>query len=397
MKYVIWIAVVLLLALGVRGALDRSSTKPNGDSQANEQDSREPEAPEPVVVLAEPEPGRRAVRDLEGEARRARIRSIRKRNEEGVALLEKGQIREALAIFEACVRDDPEEPVFVLNLAEALTQLALEEHELRGDLAQAIPLLERAVGLAPERKELALLLAEWKRFLDSEAELWEYESPNFELVFDAERPEFLSGAQDILDVLEGTYTELESITGSNPVGEGRARVRVVVYDGEAFGDLMRLGKWAGGIFDGTVRLPIAELSRDRRVWTRVLRHELVHVFIRSLGGRGVPSWLNEGIAQCLEGDIGAQLERSKELLKAGGPLPLERISGSIVRWKDEQEILRAYAQSLLLVDWIATRYGQDLPWTLVRACKAGSSPDVSFRTQTGVELSTVLNDVLNSL
>lgn len=40
-------------------------------------------------------------------------------------------------------------------------------------------------------------------------------------------------------------------------------------------------------------------------------------------------------------------------------LPRGRISGSIVRRKDEQEILLAYAQSLLLVDWMATPYGQD--------------------------------------
>ena len=35
---------------------------------------------------------------------------------------------------------------------------------------------------------------------------------------------------------------------------------------------------------------------------RVLAHEFAHALIRSLATRGLPTWLNEGLASVLEGD-----------------------------------------------------------------------------------------------
>ena len=59
-------------------------------------------------------------------------------------------------------------------------------------------------------------------------------------------------------------------------------------------------EWAAAVFDGQVRLPLdAALQSDRR--DAILTHELAHAFLVDLSGGRIPLWLNEGLAQWLEG------------------------------------------------------------------------------------------------
>ena len=77
------------------------------------------------------------------------------------------------------------------------------------------------------------------------------------------------------------------------------RLRVVLYRAEDFTRLTGLGHWAGGVFDGTIRVPIGAEGVDPRL-DGVLRHELSHAFVERLGGGACPAWLKEGLAQILE-------------------------------------------------------------------------------------------------
>ena len=58
--------------------------------------------------------------------------------------------------------------------------------------------------------------------------------------------------------------------------------------------------WAAAVFDGRIRVPIRGALAHPEELDRVLSHELAHAFVHSIAPRGVPVWLNEGIAMFFE-------------------------------------------------------------------------------------------------
>ena len=79
-------------------------------------------------------------------------------------------------------------------------------------------------------------------------------------------------------------------------------IPVVLYSGEQFRDITRSPSWAAAAFDGTIRVPMRGAEEKGEDLDRVLAHEFAHALIRSLATRGLPTWLNEGLASVLESD-----------------------------------------------------------------------------------------------
>ncbi|MEM7306041.1 MAG: tetratricopeptide repeat protein [Planctomycetota bacterium] len=321
------------------------------------------------------------------------------RNNEARDLLEAGELERAVELFAACYAARPDNDVFRRNLAEALFRLATSLHE-RGELERAVETLARSVETAPERDELAALLERWRREL--ELALGDTYAPGnyFRIEYDGQRRDLQRHDQEVIDFLEGggryregAYETLRGFFGIDPVIDGGERIRVVLYDRAEFDTLTGLGDWAGGVFDGVIRVAVDDLSTERGRWERILRHELVHAFVRELGGRDVPGWLNEGLAQLLEVEKPSVNLARGELV--GAPLfALDALRESLSTWKDPQEISRAYAQSLTLVAMIREQHGDAVLVQLLRGCSAGQSVEESFRAATGgVALSTVLLDL----
>lgn len=323
-------------------------------------------------------------------------------NRQAIAALDAGDPERAIALFEQCVEAVPDEPVFRANLAEALTRLATRRYEARETRAEAIEELARAVELAPDRHELADLLAQWRKLAEAEKGFWTDESEHFQLTYDGERSELLNrGYDQLLTELESAYLEFGELFGRFPVEGGRPKIQVVLYGRDAFSELTGIGHWAGGVYDGSVRLPLEDFDRDRAEIERVLRHELVHAFVTAIGGRSVPGWLNEGLAQWLEpaflDERASHVEAARRTLDAGTLFPLEKLAGSLAKGQDEAEIRRAYAESLALVGFIARYYGERVLFDLVGGCADGRSCSDTFRERTGVELGGVLEDLARGL
>jgi hypothetical protein len=287
----------------------------------------------------------------------------------------------------------PDEPVFRRNLAEALTRRALHRRERERPCARCLDDLERAVELAPERADLAELLARWRAEAEIEQDFWREGSQHFDLAYDGDRSEILRASWRLLEELEEAYGEFSDLFGALPVERGAGRVQVVLYRREGFDQLTGLGDWAGGAFDGTVRVPVEDLAREERAVRTVLRHELAHVFVLATGGPRVPGWLNEGLAQWLEPDRERVLAEAGAALEGVEPFALEELKGSLARWDDRERITRAYAQSLLAVDHLAERWGQRVPFALVAGCKQGRSPEESFEQLTRVPLLDALGEL----
>lgn len=335
------------------------------------------------------------------------------RNDQGIAALKRGDAAVAVGLFEACVEAYPEEKVFLRNLAIALDALARERQtsERLEDREESIALLERAMGLLTDgdpatvrlRANQGERLARWRASGAAEATMLDDGHVHFQLSYDGDSPGLRESAPWILERLEDAYLEFGEHFGRFPVEEGRGRIRVVLMDREQFDSATGLGDWAGGSFDGTVRVPVDRVQGDaaRRRLAKVLRHELCHAFVSSVGGGQVPGWLNEGLSQRLELDSPAQraaaLQLARAQLQGHGVFALKRLQGSLASWENVEEIGRAYAQSFALVDWIERQYGLREVFEMVLSCGAGKTPDDAIQTRLGLRLDVLLEDLAASL
>lgn len=318
-------------------------------------------------------------------------------NRAAIEALEAEDFEAAIEGFEDCLEALPDNPILSGNLAEALVRKAVADHERLRPCEHCPDLLGRALALAPERTDLGVLLERWEREAEAEADFWRESSQHFDLAYDGSRDEILWGSHRILELLEEGYTDFGELFARYPVEEGQPRIAVSLYRRESFDLLTGLGDWAGGAFDGTVRVPVGDFELEEARLRRILRHELVHAFVRAVGGTKVPGWLNEGLAQWLEDGRAQLLEASRAELDGRELFGLDSLQGSLASWEDPEQIALAYAQSVLFTDYLATHYGERTLVKLIEGCALGQDPADTFEQLTNVELAVVLDDLASEL
>ena len=158
-----------------------------------------------------------------------------------------------------------------------------------------------------------------------------------------------------------------------------------------------MGHWAAGVFDGSVRVPVEDLGREKSTLERVLRHEIGHAFVREAGGNQVPGWLNEGLAQWLESrDIverAREIEDARTRLTGKTLIPLDKLEGSLSEIQGDEAVALAYAESLALCGWIDRNFGERLLFDMVAASKTKDGWRDLFRDRTGLDVDAGLAEI----
>ncbi len=332
------------------------------------------------------------------------------RNEQAIEALNAEEFDRAIELLTSAVEDAPSDDTIRENLGVAYLKRARSFGE--GDLELALADYESALEhLRREdfRAQAKSLMERAQRIAKEEAEFTVEETLHFRFKFDASRTEIRAGVDQLQALLEGTYQEYGELFGRRPVEAGEDKIAVVLYKSEGFSNVTGLGDWAGGAFDGVIRVPADDLRDAHRVarLQDVLRHEVAHAFVQSIGGKDVPSWLNEGIAQWLEnperrpGGLAVARARLANARDNGGKalFQLAEIEGSLVSWKNTEEITRAYDQALAFIDYLAEQYGAHLLFDMVAECKASgvSGAGVAFQRAILVDLNLVVGDFDQSL
>jgi len=154
--------------------------------------------------------------------------------------------------------------------------------------------------------------------------------------------------------LEDLYRRLSNELNS----QAPETVAVILYPDQAYFDVTRAPGWAGGVFDGKIRIPIRGLHSVTSELKATLAHELTHCFMTALPGRGSPIWFLEGVAQVQEGRSAvADRKALAQLQQANSLIPLKSLRGSFMGLPTDKADL-AYAEALSAVEYLIARFGR---------------------------------------
>ncbi len=298
----------------------------------------------PEQPVSRREPGREA-------ARVARL--LR----DGVAELERGELRRAAPIFEDVLRRQPgcaEAHWYLASLEERRGRFESAEEHLRRFLANADEALEawrakaeaRVAGLVAERR-----LAEQR----GAPVLASAEHPHFQLLYDSalarEEPSY---AGQVIVFLKAARAAARARFGCAL----QQPLRVILYRRatylEAYGQRFRFG--SVGFFDGRIHA-VARTVPDAELRARLF-HEYAHALFRERTGDDHPFWLNEGLAELLSrADRGeVRLARSdlaflRAHIESGGWRPLSDLTGGFANLEVPEARL-AYVQAAAAALWL---------------------------------------------
>jgi len=177
-------------------------------------------------------------------------------------------------------------------------------------------------------------------------------SARFRIRYDGAADEPLGLA--VLRFLDAAWGEYERRLGFAP----DEPVAVVLQTATAFRDTTRAPDWAAAVNDGSIRVPVMGLDRPNATLVRVLRHELAHSFVASRTGTNCPTWLQEGLAQWLEGGLPERQDAAlASRARAGRLFRLESLETPFVGLS-EADATVAYEESLSAVAHLLRRGGE---------------------------------------
>jgi tetratricopeptide (TPR) repeat protein len=238
--------------------------------------------------------------------------------------------------------------------------------------ADAVSQWKRAMELSPD-DETKHALEKAERDAQEEAEYHEGETTHFRLKYNGGAAPDL--ARDVLKTLESEFDEISvtlNYTPPEPIG-------VILYTNQTFSDITRAPAWVGALNDGRIRVPVEGLTVMTPELSRVLKHELTHSFVGQKTGGHCPVWLQEGIAQYMEGK---RSRTNAAALTAAFEQHMEiSLNSYETSWMNlpRDAASTAYAWSLAVVEEIITVNGMDDLGRILDRLAAGSSTEDAVR------------------
>jgi tetratricopeptide (TPR) repeat protein len=238
--------------------------------------------------------------------------------------------------------------------------------------ADAVTQWRHAMDLQPD-DETKHALEKAERDAREEAEYHDGETTHFRLKYNGEATPAL--ARDVLKTLETQFDEISGALNYSPPEP----IGVILYTNQAFMDITRAPSWSGALNDGRIRVPVSGLSTMTDELARVLKHELTHSFVGQRTGGHCPVWLQEGLAQFMEG------KRSRNIAPVLSNAFEHHMEFSLLSYETswlnlpKETASVAYAWSLAVVETIMTENGVDDMERILERIAGGSSTEDAIR------------------
>lgn len=262
----------------------------------------------------------------------------------GVVYLRRNDVGAARSALERALEVEPRDGRILVALAELYHQL--------DERPESLAMLQRAREAGIRSNDLDRRIDQLAREVDAEWDFVEHTSAHFRISFAGD--EDATSVQTVLHAMEDAYDAVGSKLGHYLDD----RVAVVLYTQKDFHEITNTPDWAGGAFDGRIKLPVRGLdAEDEAQLARVTRHELAHAVVHELTAGRCPVWLNEGIAVWAEEwRDGERLAWAEAAMSEQRPFRFGQLSGTFTNL-NAGDAERAYAQSYLAVRALVDRYG----------------------------------------
>ena len=233
----------------------------------------------------------------------------------------------------ALLQESPEDTILQNNLAMIL----LEEERYDDCIAFVDGLNRNGEGLDMLKRKAELLKREME-------ELHLERSVHFRLEYDGSPNR--SNVMEALSVLEVAYDSLSTLFDFEPEN----KISLVLYQAEAHTGVGPRPDWVGAVFDGKLRVP-ENVMEYSGVYRPMLFHELTHCFLRGMTHVAIPFWINEGIAQIVDGS------RNSVEKPAGGTPSLKNLEKAFVEQDRRDVAEQLYWYSRKMVEGMLARNG----------------------------------------
>jgi len=310
----------------------------------------------------------------------------------------------------------PEQPVLLMDAAYLYLR--------RSEYTQSLDYIDRARRLVPEDPEVSklagwayyglnkmdLAVTEWKHALslrpDAEVEAAlrkaqrdeqeeeqykENESSHFTLRYSGASEPAL--ARNILHTLERHYGAIESELSYSPPDS----IGVILYTQQAFADITQVPNWVGALNDGRIRVPVQGLSEVTPELSRVLKHELTHSFVQQKTLSHAPTWIQEGLAQWMEGkrsDLNAAALIA--IYQSDPALGMKHYQGDWMKLSNEA-VNAAYAWALANVEYIVQSGGMNDVDRILDRLAAGEAPEEALKAILRSDYTDLTHDTVQYL
>ena len=253
----------------------------------------------------------------------------------------------------------------------------------KGETGRALERMKQAARLDPKDPETRHLVERWGVEIEILDTFRVVKTKRFELRVDPKVPDAVR--LRVETELEKAYRGIGDSLGFWP----RRPTPVVLYSRGRFHEATGTGHWVGGLYDGQLKLPVeADLLEDTgklAAFVRVLRHEYTHVLVRSIAAE-CPVWLNEGLAQYLEGRQQRQAIYAALYERINSRIPLRKIPARLEDVEDVDLVRHIYLEGLGFVEFLAQRYKPFRLRLFLRALAEEHSASRAFERTFGASL-----------
>ncbi|MCB0320425.1 MAG: hypothetical protein KDD60_05815 [Bdellovibrionales bacterium] len=191
------------------------------------------------------------------------------------------------------------------------------------------------------------------------------------------------------------FTDLAALLGK-PNG---MKLQVQLTESERFYRETGMPRWTNAIYyNSQIIIPIKNslVGEDSQL-VRAVRHELVHAITDFLTGGRCPGWLDEGLAQYLEGDEHPALRSALERwVKESGPISFTALQSGFTKL-NRKMVPAAYAQSFYSVNQLFHRGSESSFQKFFSALGAGGEESDVFENAFGVSIETFTSEIYAQL
>ncbi|MFZ2196592.1 MAG: tetratricopeptide repeat protein [Thermodesulfovibrionales bacterium] len=263
-----------------------------------------------------------------------------------------GKYQAANEYFEKAIESDSHD--FVARKALAFSYYKLD------NLEKSIEHAGKGLSLVSD-PELQGLFERLRKEKNTQGNFIEESTAHFKVLFDGY--EHGKIAREVISILEDAYRFVGKELDHFPDGP----VTVVLNTNSDFFDTTGAPHWAGGIYDGKIRIPVRGAERQGNLLRKVLFHEYTHAVVGSITQR-CPRWIDEGLAEYFS---------APNQQNIGQFIPLRNIENSFLGLSS-RNVPIAYQESYSAVSYLIEKYGMHRMKKMLVSLSQGSDPDQAF-------------------